>query len=65
MRIAFVSLATLLFLASFSAGADFSMGSPEQIVTDSQYTRALKRDPWEKDRWNYIDPMRGSVLRLD
>ena len=59
MRVTPIWLATLVCFASVSAGADFTLAPPEQIVTESQYTKALKRDTWEKDRWNYIDPKTG------
>ncbi len=59
MKIAFVFLVTFMFFVSASAAADFALAPPEQIVTGSQYSKALKKDPWEKDRWNYIDPKTG------
>jgi hypothetical protein len=59
MKIALVSLAAIVFFTSASTGADFAVAPPEQIVTESQYTKSLKRDPWESDRWNYIDPKTG------
>ena len=59
MKIAFVFLLNFLFLVSVSVGADFALAPPEQVITESQYTKALKRDPWEKDRWNYVDPKTG------
>lgn len=62
MKIALVSLAAIVFFASASTGADFAVAPPEQIVTENQYTKSLKRDPWENDRWNYIDPKTGQRL---
>ena len=59
MRIVLIFLAAFLFLTDASAETDFAVAPPEQIITESQYTKALKRDPWEKDRWNYIDPKTG------
>ena len=59
MRITLIGLATIVCFASVSAGADFALAPPKQVVTKNQYTNALKRDPWEKDRWNYIDPKIG------
>jgi V8-like Glu-specific endopeptidase len=62
MKIVLVSLATIVFFASASTGADFVVAPPEQIVTQSHYTKSLKRDPWESDRWNYIDPKTGKRI---
>ena len=59
MRITLFWLATLLCFTSVCVGADFALAPPKQVVTGNQYTNALKRDPWEKDRWNYIDPKTG------
>jgi len=59
MRITLIGLATIVCFASVSAGADFALTPPNQVVTENQYTNALKRDPWEKDRWNYINPKTG------
>ena len=59
MRITLIGLATLICFTSVCVGADFALAPPKQVVTGNQYTNALKRDPWEKDRWNYIDPKTG------
>ena len=59
MRITIISFAALVCFASVSASADFALAPPNQVVTGNQYIHALKRDPWEKDRWNYIDPKTG------
>jgi len=60
MRITIIWLATLIcFTSSVCVSADFALAPPKQVVTGNQYTNALKRDPWEKDRWNYIDPKTG------
>ena len=59
MKMTFVFIITLLFLVSASAAADFAVAPPEQIITENQYSKALKKDPWEKDRWNYMDPKTG------
>ena len=59
MRITLIGLATLICFTSVFVGADFALAPPKQVVTGNQYTNALKRDPWEKDRWNYIDPKTG------
>ena len=59
MKITLIGLATLVCIVSVSAGADFALAPPNQVVTKNQYTHALKRDPWEKDRWNYMDPKTG------
>jgi hypothetical protein len=59
MRITLIGMATLICFTSVCVGADFALAPPKQIVTGNQYTNALKRDPWEKDRWNYIDPKTG------
>ena len=59
MRITLFWLATLLCFTSNCVGADFALAPPKQVVTGNQYTNALKRDPWEKNRWNYIDPKTG------
>ena len=55
---------TFMFLVSASETADFAVAPPEQIVTESQYSNALKKDPWEKDRWNYIDPKWACVMKV-
>jgi hypothetical protein len=62
MRITLIWLTALVCFTSVSAGADFAVTPPKQVVTENQYTNALKRDPWEKDRWNYIDPKTGRRL---
>ena len=59
MRKALVSLGTLVVFATCSWGAEFPIGPTRQVVPESQSTRALKQDPWEKDRWNFIDPRTG------
>ena len=59
MRITLIGMATLICFTSVCVGADFALAPPKQVVTGNQYTNALKRDPWEKDRWNYIDPKTG------
>jgi hypothetical protein len=59
MRITLIWMATLVCFTSVSAGADFALAPRKQVVTENQYTNALKRDPWEKGRWNYIDPKTG------
>ena len=57
-----IYFAATLVLAATSLGADFSVAPPEQIVTGNQYTKSLKKDPWESDRWNYIDPKTGQRI---
>jgi hypothetical protein len=59
MKIALINLAAIVFFASALTGADFAVAPPEHIVTGNQYTKSLKRDPWESHRWNYIDPKTG------
>lgn len=48
----------VILITGASAG-EIPTGSPDQVVTTNQQTRALKQDPWESDRWNYIDPRTG------
>jgi hypothetical protein len=59
MKIAFVSLIALGFFASALLGADFFVAPPEQIVNESDYSISIKKDPWENDRWNFIDSKTG------
>ena len=63
-RIVFIFLMTFMFLVSASEAADFAVAPPEQIVSESQYSNALKKDPWEKGRWNYIDLKRACVMKV-
>jgi len=59
MRITLIWLATLVFFTSAFADSNFVLAPTKQIVTENQYNNVLKRDPWEKDRWNYVDPKTG------
>lgn len=52
----------LVYPVAFVAGAlaqEIPTGPLDQVSTTNEITRAVKKDPWEPDRYNYIDPRTG------